>query len=134
VRLEGNSISALSVTGAVVRGALGHVSTLKPASSLRVAAVGGVGVPLNPTGSFQVPDAVISSAAPVSVEIQATGIPVGTVVTLQVYPETPDDSTTVYLPAVQVTLAGSLESSTATAMFTFPFGYSRCFIRATWTQ
>ncbi|OFW22196.1 MAG: hypothetical protein A3H97_04880 [Acidobacteria bacterium RIFCSPLOWO2_02_FULL_65_29] len=72
-----------------------------------------------------------SESATVSIGTEAKGIPHGTVVTLQVYPEFPVDPTTVNL-TTQVTLTGILELSTATATFTFPFGFSRGFVRASW--
>jgi hypothetical protein len=76
----------------------------------------------------------ISRNGAVNVDIQATGIPDGTVVTLQVYAQTPIDLTAVNLATAQATLGGTLQSSTATATFTFPYGFSRGFVRATWTQ
>lgn len=138
VRLEGFVISTSLVFDAgsntVTIGSPVDPSSLRPASSIRVTAINGVSVPANPTGSFLVPDATISSNAPVSVEIAATGVPPGTIVTLQVFPQTPTDLSTIYLPTAQATLAGTVESSTATASFTFPYGFSRGFVRATWTQ
>lgn len=89
---------------------------------------------LMPHVSPALPDVSISKNGPVNVDIEATGIPPGTVVTLQVYPETPADLTTVNLPPAQATLSGTLQSSTATATFTFPYGFSRGFVRASWTQ
>jgi hypothetical protein len=137
IRLEGYSVSTSLSFGpnstVVTRGApLGSV-TLRPASSLRVTAIDGMAIAANPTGSFQLPDVAISKTGPVSVDIQASGIPPGTVVTLQVYSETPSDPSGINLTA-QTTLAGTLESSAATAQFTFPFGFSRGWVRATWTQ
>jgi len=137
VRLEGSQVSTtfnVSPSSAVTRGALAHPSTVRPASSVRVSAVDGVPIAPNPAGSFVVPDAAIEKGAPVSLDIQASGIPPGTVVTLKVYPEVPVDPTTVYLPPVLVTLTGTLQSSTGTAMLAFPFGFSRCFVQATWGQ
>jgi hypothetical protein len=138
VRLEGFQISSSFVLdsggGVVTRGSPVDSSTLKPASSIRVTAIDGVQVPANPSGSFVLPDVSISKNGPVNVDIQATGIPNGTVVTLQVYPQTPTDLTTVNLPTAQATLSGTLQSSTATATFTFPYGFSRGYVRATWTQ
>src|SRR5207249_3145899 len=110
----------------------GHASTLKPTSSIRVAAVDGISLPATPSGSFVLPDVVINKSLPVNVDIQAIGIPPGTVVTLLVSPDTPTDILTIDLPPVQATLAGTLQSSTATVAFTFPFGFSRGTLRATW--
>jgi hypothetical protein len=80
------------------------------------------------------PDVTISKNTPVSVDIEATGVPSGTVVTLQVFSQTPTDITVVNMPTAQATLAGTLQSSTATATFIFPYGFSRGFVRASWTQ
>jgi hypothetical protein len=117
----------------VTRGSRIDPASLRPASSIRVTAIDGVPVLVNPPGSFVVPDVPVSNAGPVSVEIQATGIPrTGTVVTLQVYPQTPTDLKTVSLPSAQATLSRTLQSSTATATFTFRYGFWRG-LRGTWT-
>lgn len=138
VRLEsfsGGTSFVLDAGGAVVtRGSPVDPSTLRPASSIRVASIDGVPVAPNPSGSFVLPDVTISNSGSVNVTIQATGIPNGTVVTLQVFPQTPTDLTVVNLPTAQATLSGTLQSSTATVPFTFPYGFSRGFVRATWTQ
>ncbi len=138
VRLEAFQISSSFVFTAggafVTRGTPVDPSTLRPASSLRVTSIDGVPVPPNASGSFVLPDVTISKNSAVSVDIQATGIPPGTIVTLQVYPQSPTDPTIVNLPTAQATLSGTLQSSTATATFTFPYGFSRGFVRASWTQ
>ena len=138
VRLEGFQIStaySFPTGGAfVTRGSPVDPSSLRPASSIRVTAIDGVAVSGNPSGSFALPDVTISKNTAVNVDIQATGIPPGTVVTLQVYPQTPTDINTVNLPTAQATLAGTLQSSAATATFTFPYGFSRGYVRASWTQ
>jgi hypothetical protein len=107
--------------------------TLTPTSSIHITAIDGIPVPANPTGAFQVADVTISKGTPVNIDIQASGIPAGTVVTLQIYPQAPVDPATINLTA-QATLAGTVASSTATATLTFPFGFSRGWVRATWTQ
>jgi hypothetical protein len=139
IRLEGFNISifAFHVSPSwdvVSRGSPVDQGTLRPTSSLRVVAIDGIPVPVNPSGSFVLPDVTINKNTPVSVSIEATGIPPGTVVTLQVYPQTPVDSSIVNLPTAQATLEGTIESSTATTTFTFPYGFSRGYVRATWTQ
>lgn len=133
VRIEAfNGGEGLRFDGAsVTRGSPVDPSTLRPVGSVRVVAVGGVAVAAN-TGSFIVPDATISTTAAVPIDIEATGIPPGTVVTLQVYPQSPEDLGVVYLPAVQAVLNGTLERSTAMATFVFPYGFSRGTVRATW--
>jgi hypothetical protein len=138
VRLEaftgGNSFVLTAGGAFVTRGSPVDPTSLRPASSIRVTAIDGVQVLPSPSGSFVLPDVTISKNGPVNVEIQATGIPNGTVVTLQVYPQSPTDGTIVNLPTAQATLNGNLQLSTATATFTFPYGFSRGFVRASWTQ
>lgn len=139
VRLEGFQVSTTFFFPAgtiyVTRGAPIDEGLLRPpAGSVRVTAIAGVPIPIYPTGSFELPDATINSNNPVNVDIQATGIPPGTVVTLRVFPQIPDDPTAAELPSVQATLQGTLELSTATVSVTFPYGFSRGYVRATWTQ
>ncbi len=88
----------------------------------------------NPSGSFVVPDVAISNGSAVPVSIEASGVPPGTVVTLVVFAQSPDDTTVTNLPAVQATLAGTTALSTATINFAFPYGFSRGTLHATWTQ
>lgn len=107
-------------------------ATLMPLTQVRVTSIGGVAVSPGASGSFTVPDVTISSAAAVPVEIEATGIPNGTTVTLQVFPQSPDDVTLISLPPIQTTLTGTLQRSTATVNFVFPYGFSRGTLRATW--
>jgi hypothetical protein len=138
VRLEAfqnlSSFTFAAGSGFVTRGSPVDQATLRPASSIRVTAIDGIPVPANSSGSFALPDVTINSTSPVSVDITSAGIPPGTVVTLQVFPQTPTDVTIVNLPTAQATLGGTLQSSTARATFTFPYGFSRGFVRATWTQ
>ena len=96
-------------------------------SSLRVTNIGGVAVPGSPTGSFAVPDTVINSAAPVSVVVQASQVPVGTTVTLQFFSESLGTFTATTSP-----LSGTLASSSASASVTFPPGYTRGYASASW--
>ena len=128
VRLEAFTISTSFVfdagSGLVTTGSPIDPTTLRPAGSIRVTAISGVPVPANSSGSFVLPDVTINNGGSVNVDVAATGIPPGTVVTLQIYPQSPTDLTTVYLPIAQATLAGTLQSSTATATFTFPYGFS----------
>jgi hypothetical protein len=139
VRLEGFTGATTAFTinagSTVSRGSPIDPSTLRPSSSgsLSVVSIGGVPVAANSSGSFTLPDVTINSTAPVAVVIQASGIPPGTIVTLLVYPQTPVDSSIVYLPPVPATLAGTLASSTATVAVAFPYGFSRGYLSATWT-
>lgn len=138
VRLEGFNISTnLNFPAGisfVTRGAPVDSSTLVPSGFVRVVAVAGIPVPVYPSGTFALPDVAINTGSAVNVEIQASGIPPGTVVTLRVMADTPADLTGAYLPEVQATLQGTLELSTATVPFTFPYGFSRGQVRARWTQ
>jgi hypothetical protein len=138
VRLEGYVISDLFTLDAgssfVTRGSPVDPTNSRPRTFVRITAIDGIAVPTNPSGSFNVPDVSITNGGPVAVQIEATGIPPGTVVTLHAYTQTPADSTTVNLPTAQATLTVTLQSSTGTATFTFPYGFSRAFIRASWTQ
>jgi len=103
-------------------------STAQP--SLIVTSIGGVAVPSNPTGSFVVPDAVVNSSSPLTVNIQASNIPLGTIPTVYFSTENfPDQKI-----AANAGLAGTLASSTTTATVTLNPGYSIGFITATWVQ
>ena len=96
--------------------------------SIQVVNVGGVQVANPALGRFQNPDVVINTSAPVTVTIQTTGIPPGTVLNLNIYSE--DGST----QTVQTTaLQGTLQSATATASVTFPPDLSLGYVKATWT-
>jgi hypothetical protein len=97
--------------------------------SIQVVSVAGTQLPTRPSGMFQTPDVVINTNSAVSIVIQTTGIPPGTVLTLNIYSE---DGTT---QTVQTTaLQGTLQSATATATVTFPPDLSLGFLKATWTQ
>jgi hypothetical protein len=107
-------------------------NTFLPSSlpgTITVTSVGGVAVNPTPTASFQTPDVTINTGNPVVVNIQATNVPLGTVVNLQFYSDNgPDIITTT------TALAGSLASSTAAAMVTFPTGFTRGFVFASYTH
>jgi hypothetical protein len=97
--------------------------------SVQVVSIGGVTVPSSPAGSFTVPDIVLNSSAPLPIQIQAQNIPLGTTATLYFFSENgPDQAIT------STGLAGSVGNSTATASVTLPSGYSRGYVKATWTQ
>ena len=98
------------------------VSILVPPSTV-------VPLPANPGGSFTIPDATITLATPVTVNIEAENIPLGTVLKLYVVSESGPD-----IPPIDSTpLAGAdASSSTATATVTFPSAFSRGWVRGTW--
>jgi hypothetical protein len=110
-------------------------NTFVPTSSVRVVSVNGVALPSNPIGSFTLPDVTISQTQPVTLNIQATNVPLGTIVNLEVFSENPNDNSVVDQVVASTPLAGQTAAlSTATASVTFPSGFSRCWVRATWTQ
>jgi hypothetical protein len=98
VRLEAFTASNFNVTGGGTRGSPVDQGSLRPASTIRVTAIDGIPVPANSAGSFVLPDVTISKNTPVNVDIEATGVPSGTVVTLQVFSQTPTDITVVNMP------------------------------------
>jgi hypothetical protein len=96
--------------------------------SVTVVSVGGVPVNQNPTGSFQLPDVTINSAAAVPIVIRASNVPVGTVIHMQVFSEN-GASQPIDFPA----LTGSGPTLQTTQTVQFPTGFSRGFVQATFT-
>jgi hypothetical protein len=94
---------------------------------LRVTSVGGVAVPPNPTGSFTIPDVVLNVTTPVAFEIEATNVPVATVVKLYLISEADPDKILDSTP-----LAGTVSLSSASVSTVVPPGFSRGYVRATW--
>jgi hypothetical protein len=78
-----------------------------------------------PTASFAIPDVTINDSAPVTVNIEATNVPVGTVVQLHLLPETGPGQVVASTP-----LAGTTQASSATVSVTILAGFSRGFVRA----
>ena len=99
-----------------------------PPPTLTVVSVGGVSLPAVPTGSFTVPDANINSSAAIPVVIQAAYIPPGTVPTLQFFSDVGGTDFSVTVPA----LTGTLAQSTTTVQVTFPAGFTRGYVLASW--
>jgi hypothetical protein len=100
-----------------------------PSSSpgaITVVSVNGVSLPATPTGSFVTPDVSINSTAAVPVVINATNIPVGTPLTLQFFSDNGTDFT------VPAALTGTLAQSTTTVQVTFPPGFTRGYVTASW--
>jgi hypothetical protein len=91
-----------------------------------VVSVNGVSLPATPTGSFVTPDVSINSTAAVPVVINATNIPVGTPLTLQFFSDNGTDFT------VPAALTGTLAQSTTTVQVTFPPGFTRGYVTASW--
>ena len=105
----------------------GPVSPPSGTPSVRVTSVAGVVVPTNPRGSFTPVDLVINEASDAIVELEATKIPPGTRVQLDMYSEDAPARTIESAP-----LVGTLDRSTATATVKIPPGFSRFFVMATW--
>jgi hypothetical protein len=95
---------------------------------VRVTSIAGVAVSATPTGDAATPDATIDQSGPVAVGIEATNVPVGTVVQVRVMSGAVPDFVVDSTP-----LAGTLQLSTATANVTFPPGFSSGLVRATWS-
>ncbi len=98
-------------------------------SLLRVVSVAGVAVNPNPTGSFQLPDVTVNSPDAVPIVIETRNIPVGTVVKLQIFAENGATQNVEFPP-----LAGTGSTINATANVKFISGFSRGFIRASFTR
>jgi len=133
IRLEAfNSSSQFSISGSETSdtptGPLVLPTVAQP--SITITSINSVAAPATPMASVSSPDVTFNSANPVTLAVQATNIPVGTVVTLHLYSDnTGTDQTVQTTP-----LAGTLQSSTATASVTFPSGYSMNYVKATWTS
>lgn len=86
-----------------------------------------IDLPLNPTGSFTPADVVIDEGESVTFEIEASNIPLGTVVNLTLRNETEGEISFSSTP-----LGGTEANSTATATTSIPHGFSRFTIEANW--
>ena len=100
-----------------------------PAGSpkVQVTAIDGVPVPNNPQGNFNPADLTINEAGAVTIDVAAENIPVGTVVTLDIWTESTGNQTIQTTP-----LVGTTANSTASATATFPHGFSRINVQASW--
>ncbi len=96
---------------------------------LTVVSVNNVPVSPTPLGNFTAPDVTFNAAAAVPVVIQGTNIPAGTAVSLQIYSETGAD----IIMANAGALAGAADPTSLTVPVTFPPGFSRGYISATFT-
>jgi hypothetical protein len=96
---------------------------------ITVTSIGGIAVPSSPSGTFTVPDVLLNSTSPLTVNIHATNVPPGTIPTLYFSTQNFPDQTIV--PAA---LGGTLASSTTTATVTLNPGYSIGFVTASWVQ
>ncbi len=96
--------------------------------SVQITQINGVNVPQPPAGQYLTPDVQINSNSPVTVNIAASNVPVGTVVTLRVTAETAGDQSIQCTPLAGASAAATTASCTAT----FPFSVSLATLRATW--
>ena len=92
--------------------------------SIQVTTINGIAINANP---FSFPDLTINSSTPVTVNVAAQNIPVGTVPKILIYSEFGPDQT-VNCSALQ----GTLQASTCSASITFPTGGTRGFVKANW--
>jgi len=98
---------------------------------LRITSIAGVSAPTYPTGSYAQPDIWLPSNTtnPVTVNLSASYIPVGTTVTVSVLPQYGSVSN------VNTTLSGVFESSTASANVNLSIQYSNVIMaQATYTM
>jgi hypothetical protein len=108
----------------------GSPGTVTPASNapqLKIVSVAGVTAPATPSGSFSAaPDIIVPTAQanPVTVALQASNVPVGTVADVTLTPESGP-----YTKVQSTPLSGTTASSTATASISLPTG--TCVITAT---
>jgi hypothetical protein len=91
--------------------------------SIAITSIGGINVPTAPTGSYVNPDITLSAGTtnPITVNISATNIPVGTVFSVKLIPQgwtttTPGND----LPPVTTMLSGTTASSSGSASVTVP--------------
>ena len=89
-------------------------------------ATASVDIPTNPRGSFSSADLVIEESSTVTLEIEATDIPLGTSVNLTLY-----DGVSA-IDIISTPLTGTFESSTATAAVVIPSGFSYFTVEANW--
>jgi hypothetical protein len=130
VRIEAFTIGAINASGNLYTATpFGLFVSSTGVPSISVLSVGGNPVATSPTGTFTMPDVTVNSNSPLPVSITASNVPVGTVVTLVIFSENGPDQSIMSTP-----LAGTLASSSATASVTLPSGFSKGFVKATYTQ
>jgi hypothetical protein len=126
VRIEAFSHQFTNTEGNVTSFARPGLVFLPPnAPKVRVVSVvtaeGTIAIPPGATASYEMPDAVVNTTTPVTLNVAAENIPLGTTVTLRMVSETGALSVVTSGP-----LSGTTASSTATAgPFTLPTGFSR---------
>jgi len=127
IRFEANTVTMTSTTTPAYTYSYPSTVFVTNIPTLTITSVGGVNVPANPTGEYGSPDITLPSITtnPVSVNISATNIPVGTQVTVTSTPEFGTATTATGLlnssstASASITLSTSYQSIlTATATFT----------------
>jgi len=136
VRIESNNYL---FTGTVQSGEFRSVALipsatyiLPPIESLpefRVVSIGGVELPPKPEGNFEIPDIVLNTQEPVTIEIEAKNIPLGTKFQIFLWNQSEH-----VIELESSELAGTLALATATASCIIPNGYTRGFVYASWTN
>jgi len=96
--------------------------------SVQVVSIDGISLPTIPTASFSVPDAQINSATDVAVVFATSNIPTTASLTLQII--SPDNDVIIVSPSHS---SGTQANSTWNTTVTFPAGFSRGYVQATWT-
>ncbi len=127
IRLERFSTSGLSlatIPPASISGAPGPVTAASnPAlinlPTLAISSVGEIAAPGTPGGSYTTADVSLlqGTTNPVSIALTATNIPVGTVFTVKLIPQTGDSTRTSSTPS-----SGTFANATAAASVNFPVG------------
>ena len=118
VRVEANDLIQFTPSDNSFSRGLPSPAILPKAPSLKIVSVGGVNAPANPAASLALnPDIVVPTSVtnPVTVSIQATNIPLGTVVQITQVTDANVKTTVNSTP-----LAGTVATSTATASVTLP--------------
>jgi hypothetical protein len=117
IRVEAYTLSASIVFSTYPSLTLPGSTTVTNNPTLTISAVGGVAPPGSPAASYGNPDVLLvnTTTNPVTVNLSATNIPVGTTVTVRVIPQEGASST-----VTSTALSGTLASSTATATITMP--------------
>lgn len=121
IRIEADTINLTNPgTPAFTSGIPGLVFPPLDAPVLRATMLEAEVVPLDPTGDVEAIDVTISSDQPQELLIEAENVPLGTMIEVRVVPRSRGNSFIVN----STPLAGTFESSTATASITFPAGLS----------
>jgi len=128
LRIEAEQTALTGNVGpATVYSTPGKVSLFASDAPVRIVSIAGVAVPANASGGTSPADIVFNQSGPVSVAIEAKGVPVGTLVQVSMITDTGD-----IITVDSTALAGSLTLSTATATVTIPYGFNRFMLRANW--